>query len=824
MSLIEVNGQPSWSELRQTVRDVRSHFSSRGFRTPSCLTFRRSGDHIRLYFLSEPASKRDTSLLYVDLPATTGSVHSPSWCPLIESGFQVIPGPVSKEEQLLWERKKCASWGITSYDLEPKSGRIVFPTGGSLYFCVDSGHSTGPLFPYEIQTKTSGARLNASMCPHNPDLIAFVNNADIWVTNLVTREEKRLTFCHNASAGGVADDPLSAGLPSYVMQEEFNRFTGFWWQPRREGASSYTLFYEEVDERSVEIVRIIGFPSSSPDLRPELEEFRYPRADTSNATSTLRLMRFSLSPDSKEIVDLRHYDLITPLQTTFPWLEYVVRGGWTPCGGYAWCQILDRCQQRLELVLIPEHQFVVSGGGGERAVKNGPESRPAPVQVIMTEQSEYWISCNDILQFLPHNNDAQVKFIWASEESGFRHLYLVTVSIVTDNMSSSPDSVLCPKIVSKVQLTQGEWEVVNKPVWWDEARSLVYFHGLKDGCLERHLYVVSANSPGEVRRLTEPGLSHSVELGPNCEVMATVFSSVKTLPGCQAFLIIHSDNTVDGIQLTSAGWILQPSNPDKDFPPPELFSHSLSSGHKLYGMVYKPHNLQPGLRYPVVLNVYGGPELQLVSNSFKGLRELRSHLLASMGYVVISVDNRGSLHRGAAWEAWIRGRLGQVELADQVEILHWLSSMTGYLDLNRVAIHGWSYGGYLSLMGLIQYPQLFKVAVVGAPVTSWQLYDTGYTERYLDLPSSRPNGYKLGSVLNFVAQLPDEADRLLIMHGTMDENVHFFQHTGQLINLMIKHGKPYQLQIYPGERHSLRHPDSNEHYLTSLLSFLKKNL
>ena len=176
-----------------------------------------------------------------------------------------------------------------------------------------------------------------------------------------------------------------------------------------------------------------------------------------------------------------------------------------------------------------------------------------------------------------------------------------------------------------------------------------------------------------------------------------------------------------------------------------------------------------------------------------------------------------------------------------MEVLHWLSSVTGYLDLSRVAIHGWSYGGYLSLMGLIQYPSEFKVAIAGAPVTSWQLYDTGYTERYLDRPSSKPNGYKLGSILNFVGQLPDEEGRLLIMHGTMDENVHFMQHTAQLINLLIKHGKPYQLQvgssswspadspntslqIYPGERHSLRLPDSNEHYLTSLLSFLKKSL
>ena len=654
------------------------------------------------------------------------------------------------------------------------------------------------------------------------------------------------------------------------MQEEFNRFAGFWWQPDTRGRENvYTLLYEEVDEGAVEIVRILGFPSTQPDLRPDVEEFRYPRADMPNAKSTLRLLRFTVSPSTQEITDIVHYDLITSLSSVFPWVEYIVRVGWTEDGQHIWAQVLDRSQQRLELILIPESQFERSSlpklGSSFESV--GPEpSEVSPIQVIVSEQSEWWVSVHDILKFLPHQDpnqvsvqhvhyyltapvssslSAQIQFLWASEETGYRHLYLVVASVLTSS-EGAPDSSLCPRLVSRTALTQGDWEVVNRQVWWDEKHQMVYFHGLRDSCLERHLYCVSVNRPGEVRRLTDPGYSHSVEMSPDCLMMSTVFSSVNSLPGCQVFSISHSDNTVDGVTLNSNGWILQPSSPDKDFPPPELFSHCLTSGQKLYGMIYKPHNAAPGVRYPVVLNVYGGPELQLVTNSFKGLRELRSHLLASQGYAVICIDNRGSLHRGAAWEAFLRGRLGQVELTDQVEVLHWLSSVTGYLDLNRVGIHGWSYGGNLSLMGLIQYPSEFKVAIAGAPVTSWQLYDTGYTERYLDRPSNKPNGYKLGSILNFVGQLPDEEGRLLIMHGTMDENVHFMQHTAQLINLLIKHGKPYQLQvrdhiahnilsfvislicfplqIYPGERHSLRHPDSNEHYLTSLLSFLKKTL
>lgn len=218
--------------------------------------------------------------------------------------------------------------------------------------------------------------------------------------------------------------------------------------------------------------------------------------------------------------------------------------------------------------------------------------------------------------------------------------------------------------------------------------------------------------------------------------------------------------------------------------------------------------------YPTILNVYGGPEVQTVSNSFKGMRQLRMHMLASQGYCVVCIDSRGSRHRGVQFESHLRRRLGTVELADQVEVFRILSKQLGFIDLNRVAIHGWSYGGYLSLMALVQYPDLFKVAIAGAPgeftkaiyekllseindivvsVTSWEFYDTGYTERYMDLPENNRQGYIAGSVLSYVHKFPDEANRLLLIHGLIDENVHFY-HTSQLISQLIKANKVrYQL-------------------------------
>lgn len=176
------------------------------------------------------------------------------------------------------------------------------------------------------------------------------------------------------------------------------------------------------------------------------------------------------------------------------------------------------------------------------------------------------------------------------------------------------------------------------------------------------------------------------------------------------------------------------------------------------------------------------------------MRLLGRHVLASQGYVVCVIDCRGSVNRGKAFEAHSHRRLGQVEINDQVEVLNWLASSTNYIDLNRVAIHGFSYGGYLSLLGYALRPDVFKCCLAGAPVTSWQLYDTGYTERYLDTPENNPDGYAKGSVLNHVSNFPNEENRLLIIHGLNDENVHF-QHTAELIHELVKASKPYTLQV-----------------------------
>lgn len=821
------------SELRAVVNDLRRQMSSLSSVTPMCINFHKLFDgRVRVYFLSTPPNGWETTLLYTDVP--TGDHIQPQrlqWNLLLESLPNVTASNAfSREMQLLLERKRLSTWGITQYEIHRPSGKIVFPASNTLYQCFDTGYNVSPLFPSELRITKFWAALAPQICPHNSDLVAYISCSDIWVTHTTSGHNQRLTYARDGRRSA-ADDPLTAGVPSYVMQEEFSRYQGFWWQPKSDD-QIYRIVYEEVDESDV---FLFTFPSSQ-SVSGEGEEYRFPRAGTPNAKSKLKLIQFTLS-ETLQIMDISTKDLQCPLEILFPWLEYIVRVGWLPNSQYVWAQLMNRAQQRLDLVLIPLDNFCeiysspTSSPISDHSWRS-PHAITSPIQVIYSQMSLTWVNVHDLLHFV-EITDTQVTFIWASEETGFRHLYLITSSLVmATNGLKDPTLVergecgtLTPRIVNKVALTSGEWEVLSRNIWVDRERHLLYFQGLRESPLEKHLYVVSLQRPELLRLLTEPGYSYNIEFNEDCTLMIQTFCNISCLPTCELLKITQTCQSggVGGLTLTSVGYLLEGGPPENPVYCPTIHNLPLASGDVLYAMVFKPHNFTLGRKYPTVLNVYGGPEVQTVNNTFKGMHQLRMHMLAAEGYCVVCVDSRGSRHRGVKFESYLRCRMGRVELDDQVETLRSLSDKLGFIDMNRVAIQGWSYGGYLSLMGLIQYPDVFKLAIAGAPVTNWEYYDTGYTERYMDLPWNNREGYDAGSVLNYIQQFPDEDNRLLIIHGLIDENVHFF-HTSQLVNLLVKFNKPYQLQVYPNERHSLRNLEASKHYETTLLSFLQNNL
>ncbi|GBM27063.1 Dipeptidyl peptidase 8 [Araneus ventricosus] len=748
----------TWTELKKEVRNVRRQLSSISSKIPSYFEFKEmvaenETRFCRIYFLSTLSSGRETTLLYCDVPFdyAKSKVETYPWQPLLESSFQA-QGHFSREEQMQMERKRCVIWGITAFDYQPSIGRFVFPASGSVFYCDDQQTQT-PLHPHELEHFVPiSSHLNPQMCPWNPDLIAYINNCDLWVHHIISCCDVRLTYARKGSTD-LSEEPLSAGIPSYITQEEFNRYTGFWWQPVSifSGGDIYHILYEEVDESQVELLYLPCFGDEK-----EVEVYRFPRAGTKNAKSTLKIAQFRVT-STNEIEVLPYLHLSDSITSLSPDMEYLVRAGWTPDGKHVWAKVLDRKQSHEQLLLLPFSSFVSSDPTKE-IYANHVESNPA-AQVIYEEVSDVWINVTDVLYFFTQENPNEITFLWASEETGFRHLYIVTVELlmVSECKVSNKGSKLADiskRIKKKIALTSGEWEVSESDVWINEKKRLVYFIGLKDSPLERHLYVVDVDNPHEPLRLTASGFSHSVAMNDDCTLFVTIQSSVGQPHFGQVYQICYSPNNPFTVQ--ALGYFIEPSALPSSYRQPELFSHRLQSGHLIYGMLFKPPNMRVGEKYPTVLTIYGGPEVQLVTNSYKGMRYLRQYLLSSEGYVVVSIDCRGSRHRGVAFESHIKSRMGTVEIADQVEVLLWLSETTGIIDIERVAVHGWSYGGYLSLMGLIQRPDIFKVAVAGAPVTSWTLYDTGYTERYMGTPGKNAAGYSTGSVIDNANRFPDE--------------------------------------------------------------------
>ena len=463
------------------------------------------------------------------------------------------------------------------------------------------------------------------------------------------------------------------------------------------------------------------------------------------------------------------------------WLElpdeegYITRVDWHP-NGRLFVQWLARNWRRLVL-------FAYDPGGMRTA--------------LLVEEAQPWINLHHDLRFVEGTGE----FTWSSERSGYRHLYLY-----------APDGQLVR------QLTQGEWPA-EQTVALDGARRQLYFVGWKDSPLERHLFRVSIDGAEVERLTTEPGI-HGAVVAPDFSSFVDVWDSLEHPPGV----------TVRGMDGNARHVIHEPARIELDLVPPQLHRFHTTDGVELHTAVYKPRVSPPpfagegrvgtpGGGAPVIVSVYGGPGPQMVNNSWAQTVDLRAQMLAEHGFVVLKVDNRGSARRGLKFEAAIEGTLGGIEVSDQTEGLRWLGSLGG-ADLSRVGIYGWSYGGYMTLMALLTEPDVFRAGIAGAPVTFWEGYDTAYTEKYLGKPQDNPEGYQRSSTLTHVDQLHG---KLFLVHGMIDENVHF-RHTARFMQALIDAGKPFETLLYPNERHMPRSERDRADMERRLLEFFQRNL
>ncbi len=447
---------------------------------------------------------------------------------------------------------------------------------------------------------------------------------------------------------------------------------------------------------------------------------------------------------------------------------YIARVCWRP-GNTLTAQLLSRDQRSLQL-------FAFDAATGKR-------------ELLLERRGEPWINLDNDTRFL-----ASGEVVRTSEKSGYRHLYL--------NSPAERESR---------QLTGGEW-VITRLVSVDEERRVAYFMATRESVLERHLYAVSLDG-GEARRLTsEPGW-HDAVLDPGHTRFVDTWSSLSHGPRVALRSIGGSLETVlfanEGATATDLGLV-----------EPEILTLTAADGSTpLHGALYRPPGSRGDGPFPLIVSVYGGPHVQRVANEWSLTVDLRAQYLAREGYAVFKLDNRGSANRGLAFEAPIHLCTGRVEVEDQAAGVRHLAAL-GVAEPSRVGIYGWSYGGYMTLMAMAREPGIFRVGVAGAPVTHWDGYDTAYTERYMSTPELNPGGYDESSVMAHVSRLNG---KLLLIHGMIDENVHF-RHTARLIVALSAAQKEYDLLVFPEERHMPRDAKGLEYQERRLIEYFRAHL
>ncbi len=446
--------------------------------------------------------------------------------------------------------------------------------------------------------------------------------------------------------------------------------------------------------------------------------------------------------------------------------DYLVRVVAHPLGGWL-VAVLPRAQRSLRWL---------------RVEPDGSASE------LWVEPSTPWLNLDDDTRVL---SDGRV--LRSTERSGFRHLELRTADGTFDR-----------------QLTSGNW-VVTGVVHVDEARGEILFTATRDGVPQRHLHVVPLAGGDPERLSNEPGW-HETAVSPDGERWVDTWSSLEHAP---AVVVRSRDGTPPIV-------IHQPSATAStlNLPPPELLELCAADGATtLHAAVYRPERAQSESPPPAVVWIYGGPHSQKVVDEWSMTVELHRQMLRQLGFAVVVVDNRGTFNRGLAFEAPLWRQMGHTEIADQAAAARQLAER-GELDAERIGITGGSYGGYLTLMAMVLEPQLFRAGVAAAPVTDWHLYDTAYTERYLDTPDANADGYRRSSLIERAGDLAGPA---LIIHGLVDENVHF-RHTARLLAALAETEHDVDLLVFPTERHGERGQAGRRQRQRRALEFLCRHL
>lgn len=471
-----------------------------------------------------------------------------------------------------------------------------------------------------------------------------------------------------------------------------------------------------------------------------------------------QMQHYPMAGTDSHQVTLGVYDLDTDqlvyLKTGLPADKYLTNVTWSPDSKHIYIAELNRAQTEY-------HLNAYSATTGERQ------------STLLSERSEIYTEPQHGMHFIPGRSDL---FLWQSRKDGWNHLYLYDT-----------------KGKLQRQLTAGQWEVTALQGFSPDGQT-VYYQSTEASPLERNLYSISLKGSGK-RRLTSAAGWHGTQRSANGQYLIDSYESHAEARRIQ----LTSIKTGKSVEL------LRSKDVDADYQMPSIQVGTIKAADgetDLYYRLIKPHNFSPSKRYPAIVYVYNGPHAQLIQDRYRYGTSGWDLYMANLGYVILTVDGRGSANRGAKFEQVIHRQLGKHEMKDQLRGVEMLRSFS-WIDTERIGVYGWSYGGFMTTNLMLTYPDTFKVGVAGGPVMDWQRYEIMYGERYMGHPDSNPEGYKAN---NLISRAGDLKGRLLLIHGAIDPVV-IWQHSLLFVQAAVKAGTHPDYMVYPEHEHNVLGPD-----------------
>ncbi len=492
-------------------------------------------------------------------------------------------------------------------------------------------------------------------------------------------------------------------------------------------------------------------------LYPQQLQFKYPKAGEKNSVVSLHI--YDVDNNSTKTVPTEKGDV------------YIPRIKW------------NKQKHSLSYILLNRHQNDLK--------LNLVDASSLKEKTLIHEQSNTYIDVTDNLTFLADNS-----FIWTSEKDGFNHIYLY-------------NSV--GKLIK--QVTKGNWEVTDF-YGYDAKGKRLYYQSTELGSINRGIYSIKLNGKSK-RELSKDEGTNSAIFSKNFKYYINTFSdgnspNTYTLRKASNGKIINVIEDNSALKNTLSNYKLT----DKKF-----LTIKTEEGVELNAWMMKPVDFDSTKQYPVFMYVYGGPGSQTVQNSWAGSNYMWFQMLTEKGYIVVSVDNRGTGGKGADFKKVTYKELGKYEIEDQIASAKYLGSLP-YVDKNRIGMFGWSFGGYMTSLAMTKGADVFKMGIAVAPVTNWRFYDSVYTERYMQTPQENESGYDGNSPINYVSLLKGH---YLLIHGSADDNVHY-QNTMRMVEALVQANKQFDLFIYPDKNHGIYGGNTRLHLYNKMTKFIEDNL